>query len=160
MELNWSQWFRCESSFGLLLVPDQPGIFALAEEMVQPAGPQARRMLAVFEIDDAEDIARALGRLFLPSSPWRTRLAESRCYLRYAIVADAQERKASAAKLKDWLVSQMDAAAQIFDHARLQQPFLGQSVRQDEAQRYQSLGEKTVAERAVDKVTGQLAISN
>jgi len=158
MELNWSQWFRCESSFGLLLVPDQPGIFALAEEMVQPAGPQARRMLAVFEIDDAEDIARALGRLFLPSSPWRTRLAESRCYLRYAIVADAQERKASTAKLRGWLVSQMDVAAQIFDRARLQQPLM-EPVRQDEAQRYQSLGEKTVAERAVDKVTGQLAIS-
>jgi hypothetical protein len=157
MELNWSRWFRCESSFGLLLVPDQPGIFALAEEMVQPAGPHARRMLAVFEIDDAEDIARALGRLFLPSSPWRTRMAESRCYLRYAIVADEQQRKASAVMLKNWLVSQMDAAAQIFDHSRLEQE---QPLRQDEpVQRYQSLGEKTVAERAVDKVTGQLAIS-
>jgi hypothetical protein len=160
MELNWSRWFRCESSFGLLLVPDQPGIFALAEEMAQPAGPHTRRMLAVFEIDDAEDIARALGRLFLPSSPWRTRLAESRCYLRYAIVVDEQERKTSAAMLKNWLISQMDAAAQIFDHARPQQPFMERPSPQDEpVQRYQSLGEKTVAERAVDKVTGQLAIS-
>ena len=69
MELNWSRWFRCESSFGLLLVLDQPGIFALAEELVEPAGTQVRRMLAVFEIDEAEDIARALSRLFLPSSP-------------------------------------------------------------------------------------------
>jgi hypothetical protein len=155
MELNWSRWFRCESSFGLLLVPDQPGIFALAEEMVQPPGPHARRLLAVFEIDDAEDIARALGRLFLPSSPWRTRLLESRCYLRYAIIADEQERKAAAVMLKNWLISQMDAASQIFDHSR-QQPF-----RQDEpVQPYQSLGEKTVAERAVDKVTGQMAISS
>jgi hypothetical protein len=79
-------------------------------------------------------------------------LADSRCYLRYAIVADEQERKASAAMLKNWLVSQMDAAAQIFDHARPQQD--------EPVQRYQSLGEKTVAERAVDKVTGQLAVSN
>jgi hypothetical protein len=155
MELNWSRWFRCESSFGLLLVPDQPGIFALAEE-VQPGGPAVRRILAVFEIDEAEDIARAMSRLFLPSSPWRTRLLESRCYLRYAVVTDAQERKASALMLKNWLVSQMDAAAQMFDHARAQQPF-----RQDEPmQPYQSLGEKTVAERAVDKVTGQMAVSN
>ena len=151
MELNWSRWFRCESSFGLLLVPDQPGIFALAEE-VQPSGPTARRMLAVFEINEAEDIAWALGRLFLPSSPWRTRLLESRCYLRYAVVTDAQERKASTVMLKNWLVSQMDAATQMFDQARMQQPF-----RQDESmQPYESLGEKTVAERAVDKVTGQV----
>jgi hypothetical protein len=150
MELNWSRWFRCESSFGLLLVPDQAGIFALAEELVQPTGPQSRRMLAVFEIDEAEDIARALSRMFLPSSPWRSRLLESRCYLRYAVVTDAQERRASAVMLKNWLVSQMDAAAQIFDPSCVQQPF-----RQDEpGQPYQSLGEKTVAERAVDKVTG------
>ena len=160
MELNWSRWFRCEFSFGLLLVPDQPGIFALAEEVAQPAGPHARRMLAVFEINDAEDIARALGRLFLPSSPWRTRLVESRCYLRYAIVTDEPERKASAIMLKNWLISQIDAAAQIFDHARPQQPFMEQPLPQGEpVQRYQSLGEKTVAERAVDKVTGQLAVS-
>jgi len=156
MELNWSRWFRCESSFGLLLVPDQPGIFALAEELVEPAGPQVRRMLAVFEIDEAEDIARALSRLFLPSSPWRNRLMESRCYLRYAVVVDAEERKDSALMLKNWLISQMDAAAQIFDHSRPQQMF-----RQEEpVQPYQSLGEKTVAERAVDKVTGQMAVSN
>jgi hypothetical protein len=150
MELNWSRWFRCESSFGLLLVPDQPGIFALAEEMIQPTGPNARRMLAVFEIGEAEDIARALSRLFLPSSPWRGRLAESRCYLRYAVIADTQERKASAVALRKWLTSQMDAAAQIFDPSLQAQP-----LHQGEAaQRFQSPGEKTVAERAVDKVTG------
>src|SRR5437016_14484119 len=96
MELNWSRWFRCESSFGLLLVPDQPGIFALAEELVEAAGPQARRMLAVFEIDEAEDIARALSRLFLPSGPWRNRLMESRCDLPYAVVVDAGWPKGSS----------------------------------------------------------------
>ncbi len=156
MELNWSRWFRCESSFELLLVPDQPGIFALAEELAQPSGSQTRRMLAVFEINEAENIARALGRLFLPSSPWRTRLMESRCYLRYAVVADEQERKAAALMLKNWLISQMDVAAQIFDQPRTQP-----TVRHDESARpYQSASEKTVAERAVDKVTGHLAISN
>ena len=154
MELNWSRWFRCESSFGLLLVPDQPGIFALAEELAEPAGPQARRMLAVFEIDEAEDIARALSRLFIPSSPWRNRLMEYRCYLRYAVIVDAKERKASALMLKNWLVSQMDAAAQIFDRSRPQQMFRPE----EPVQPYQSLGEKTVAERAVDKVTGQLVL--
>lgn len=156
MELNWSRWFHCESSFELLLVPDQPGIFALAEELAQPSGAQIRRMLAVFEIGAADDIARSLGRLFLPSSPWRTRLMESRCYLRYAVVADANERKAAAVMLKNWLMSQMDVAAQIFDQPRTQP-----AVRHDEPVRScQPAGEKTVAERAVDKVTGQLAFSN
>ena len=136
MELNWSKWFRCESSFGLLLVPHQPGVFALAEE-VQPAGAQARRMLAVFEINEAEDVCRALSRLFAPASPWHSRLTDSRCYLRYAIVPDAQERKAAASALKTWLSSQADAASQIFEQ-RVVQP--GNPV------------EATVAEQAVDKV--------
>ena len=77
MELNWSKWSRCESSFGLLLVPHQPGIFALAEE-IQSAGAQVRRMLAVFEINEGEDVSRALSHLFTPGSVWHTRLAESR----------------------------------------------------------------------------------
>ncbi|HEV3036374.1 MAG TPA: hypothetical protein VHA33_01055 [Candidatus Angelobacter sp.] len=151
MELNWSRWFRCESSFGLLLVPDQPGIFALAEELVAPdGGLHARRMLAVFEIDEAEEIARSLSWLFLPSSPWRSRLLESRCYVRYAVVADAQERKALALTLKNWLVSQMDLASQIFDYSRPQQRLCPD----ESMQLYRSMSEKTVAERAVDKVTG------
>lgn len=141
MELNWSKWFRCESSFGLLLVPHQPGIFAVAEE-VQSAGAQARRMLAVFEINEAEDVCRALCRLFAPGSPWHSRLADSRCYLRYAIVPDAQERKAAASALRNWLSTQVDAAAQIFEQKRpmdaVVQP--GDPV------------EATVAEQAVDKV--------
>ncbi|HLJ89055.1 MAG TPA: hypothetical protein VKZ53_19700 [Candidatus Angelobacter sp.] len=137
MELNWSRWFRCESSFGLLLVPRQPGIFALAEEVIQPAAPGARRMLAVFEVNEAEDLARALSHLFAPSSPWRNRLADARCYLRYAIVQNPQDRIASAAKLRKWLTSQLDVAAQIFEHGSA----LSSEMR-------------TVAERAVDRVTG------
>jgi hypothetical protein len=174
MELNWSRWFRCESSFGLLLVPHQPGIFALAEEMVQPAGGSSRRLLAVFEIDESEDVARALSRLFLPSSPWRSRLADSRCYLRYAVVADDKERQTSAATLRKWLTSQMDAAAQIFEQPRTGAAEAAGEIRSErrmaraeregeaaercgvpevhEMRGERLLGQKTVAERAVDKV--------
>src|SRR5258708_30140990 len=97
MELNWSRWFRCESSFGLLLVPNQPGVFALAEEVVQPAGPQSRRMLAVFEIDETQDLVRSLSRLFTAASQWRERLATAPCYFRYPAIPDKQERGGHAA---------------------------------------------------------------
>jgi hypothetical protein len=30
--LQWSRWFRCDSTHSLLVVPSKPGIFALAEE--------------------------------------------------------------------------------------------------------------------------------
>src|SRR5215510_6174448 len=138
MELNWSRWFRCESSFGLLLVPDLPGIFALAEEIVQPAGPDSRRMLAVFEINEADRLVRVLSRLFVEGSPWHDRLKSSNCYLRYAVVADVEERREATQALKTWLNSQMDAAAHVFE-----QPL---PVRQAPVEA------ATVAERAVDRV--------
>src|SRR6266478_8174206 len=31
--LQWSRWFRCDSTHSLLVVPSKPGIFALAEEV-------------------------------------------------------------------------------------------------------------------------------
>src|SRR5262244_1508238 len=96
MEMNWSRWFHCESSFELLLVPRQPGIYALAEEIAQPAGPYSRRMLAVFEVEETEDLARALNRLFTANSPWRRRLEQTRCYLRYAVAANTEERRGAA----------------------------------------------------------------
>ena len=32
--LQWSHWFRCESHHSLLVVPSKPGVFALAEELM------------------------------------------------------------------------------------------------------------------------------
>ena len=75
MEMSWSRWFRCESSFELLLVPKQPGVFAVAEEVVEPAGPGSKRMLAVFAVDETDDLARALSRMFATGSQWRRALA-------------------------------------------------------------------------------------
>lgn len=132
MEMNWSRWFHCESSFELLLVPRQPGIYALAEEIAQPAGPTSRRMLAVFEVEETEDLARSLSRLFAAGSPWRRRLEQARCYLRYAVAPQPEERRGAATALKDWLSSQR--GAQIFERPSDAEP-------------------ATVAERAVDRVS-------
>src|SRR5450755_3383786 len=32
--LHWSRWFRCESHHSLLFVPSKPGVFAVAEEII------------------------------------------------------------------------------------------------------------------------------
>src|SRR5271169_5112689 len=32
--LQWSRWFRCDSPHSLLVVPSKPGIYALAEEIM------------------------------------------------------------------------------------------------------------------------------
>jgi hypothetical protein len=166
MEMNWSRWFRCESSFGLLLVPSQPGIFALAEEVVQPAGPHSRRMLAVFEVEEADDLSRTMSRLFAAGSPWREKMEQSRCYVRYAIAPGIADRRAAAAALKNWLHSQREVASQMFEKpikvpSELElaiapaQTFARPASLDDEANKEL----KTMAERAVDRVTQGIRLS-
>jgi hypothetical protein len=179
MEMNWSRWFHCESSFGLLLVPSQPGVFALAEEVVQSVGVQQRRMLAVFEVAEADDLSRAMSRLFAAGSPWREKMAEAKVYVRYAIAPSIADRRTAAAALKNWLSAQREVASQIFESrppaaAEQKPPSMAEvgSLSAEEtgemrserriaraqhegeaAQRGGALEMKTVAERAVDRVT-------
>ena len=166
MEMNWSRWFHCESSFGLLLVPSQPGVFALAEEVVQAVGEQSRRMLAVFEVAEAEDLSRAMSRLFATGSPWREKMAQAKIYVRYAIAPSIADRRAAAAALKNWLSAQREVASQIFESrspAAEQKPFEQKPTAEPKPllavaavaniAEAQAGGLKTVAERAVDRVT-------
>ena len=165
MEMNWSRWFRCESSFGLLLVPSQPGIFALAEEVAQTVGTQQRRMLAVFEVAEADDLSRAMSRLFAAGSQWREKMAEARIYVRYAIAPSIADRRAAATALKNWLSAQREVASQIFEKASATaaEPSVAVSAggtsemrterRAARAQHEGAFEMKTVAERAVDRVT-------
>ncbi len=162
MEMNWSRWFRCESSFGMLLVPNQPGIFALAEEVAQPTEPNSRRMLAVFEVQEADDLARAMSRLFAVGSPWRAKLVESRCYVRYAVAPSIADRRAAASALKTWLNSQREVASQIFETNPAQQrPAMARAAAAvgNDTERLEAAEMKTVAERAVDRVTLGIKLS-
>jgi len=112
-QVKWSKWSACESSFSLLLVPQQPGVFALAEEIV-PGGdgaaqPQSKRMLAILEVGAVDDLARSLSRLFAADSIYHQRLSAARCFVRYAVIAEAGERQAVAAALQQWLGAQPEA---------------------------------------------------
>ena len=107
--LNWSKWFRCESSFSLLLVPPKAGIFAVGEEVMTSGLPGGKRMLMVLQFGESDDLARALGRLFGPAHPLRPRIAAGNCLLRYALVEDAVTRHAACTALQDWLAASTEA---------------------------------------------------
>jgi hypothetical protein len=111
--LAWSRWFRCESSLSFVFVPGKPGIFALGEEVLAPeetSTTDGKRMLAVFRIAQAEDLGMALGRYFLPGSPERQRMESGRCFIRYAVIEDAAQRRSAHAALNHWLASSADSA--------------------------------------------------
>jgi len=113
VQVKWSKWSACESSFSLLLVPQQPGVFALAEEIV-PGGdgaaqPPTKRMLAILEVGAADDLARSLSRLFAADSVYYQRLSAARCYVRYAVIPEPGQRQAVAAAMQQWLAAQSEA---------------------------------------------------
>src|SRR2546430_819561 len=112
LRLQWSNWFRCESSFSVLLAPAKPGIFALGEEVV-PRGDGSRRMLGLFQISDTDDLGMALGRLFLPGNPLRERLAAERCFARYAVPEDPGQRQTASVVFQRWMQGSAETASGI-----------------------------------------------
>jgi hypothetical protein len=110
--LQWSSWFRCQDGFSLVLAPCKPGLFALAEEVIAPgelAVGDGKRMLALFQISEADDLGMALGRLFLSGSPERERFASGRCFARYVVIEDPTQRQLALTALQRWMASSAEA---------------------------------------------------
>jgi hypothetical protein len=112
--IGWSKWFRCESSFSVLLVPSKPGIYALGEEIIAPgetAATGGKRMLGLFQITETDDLDMALGRLFLPGNPVRERFASGRCFVRYSVIEDDAQRRSANSAFQQWMVASTDSFA-------------------------------------------------
>lgn len=117
--LHWSRWFRCESPHSLLFVPSKPGLFALAEEIMGPGENGAmdgRRMLAVLQFCEDEDMAFVLDRMFSRNNPMRARLASGRCFVRFVVIEDQVQRRSIAGALNQWLISSSEKSSGIGAH--------------------------------------------
>jgi hypothetical protein len=108
--LEWCRWFRCESSFSVLLAPSKPGIFALGEEIIG-SDQVSKRMLALFEVVETSDLGLALGRLFLPGNPLREKLESGRCFARFTVIEDATERTSAYTALRNWMDQSAETAS-------------------------------------------------
>jgi hypothetical protein len=154
--LHWSRWFRCESHHSLLLVPSKPGVFALAEEIIDfdsktnhvaadatirraecsSAGveercfsaassvplkppalaaeqsfageniPRPRRMLAVTQFFEDDDMAFVLDRMLARPNPMRDRLASGRYFVRFVVIEDGSQRRSICSALNQWIANQ------------------------------------------------------
>src|ERR1700722_15497749 len=120
--LQWSNWFRCQDSSNLVLAPCKPGLFALGEEVLAPGElpvGEGKRMLALFQISEANDLGMALGRLFLSGNPARERFASGRCFARYVVIEDPIQRRTAYAALQRWMASSAQAASGVTSAAAL-----------------------------------------
>ena len=133
--LRWSRWFRCESHHSLLLVPSQPGVFAVAEEIVDwetPANDMAtsafgspddrastvapRRMLAVTQFFEDDDMAFVLDRMLARSNPMQARLTSGRYFVRFVVIEDGLQRRGICNALNQWIANSAEKAAGIGSH--------------------------------------------
>lgn len=151
--LQWSRWFRCESHHSLLSVPSKPGVFALAEEIVDftsstahlestghvemaastvarsgasasvpaPASPapeadSTRRMLAVSQFFEDDDMAFVLDRMVSRQNPMRARLASGKYFVRYVVIEDPSQRRSICAALNQWVFSSSEKVTGIGAH--------------------------------------------
>ena len=119
MNVRWSNWARCESSFGMALAPDSPGVLALAEEVLQSNG---KRILALYHVEEAAALSRAVSALFAAGSPHRERLEQGRSFARYAVVAEASARRAVSEALGAWMATQSQAASGIAQPVAVAEP--------------------------------------
>ncbi len=153
--LQWSNWFRCDSPHSLLVVPSKPGIFAIAEEIIDfakphvgtaalgcPAEPSsstdreghdfsraegvslgtaalaaeglpAKRMLAVIQFSEDDDMAFTLDRMFTRINPMRARLSSGRCFLRFVVIEDQTQRRSICSALNQWMLTSAEKATGI-----------------------------------------------
>ena len=137
--LRWSRWFRCESHHSLLVVPSKPGVFALAEEImdfaepvwdrvsdpVRPSEarqdlvgstPAPRRMLAVTQFFEDDDMAFVLDRMLSRQNPMAARLASGRYFVRFVVIEDQTQRRSICNALNQWMVSAAEKATGIGSH--------------------------------------------
>ena len=156
--LHWSRWFRCESPHSLLFVPSKPGVFALAEEImdldstdahaqtdhvgtarvgtdafVRPATlseakgsapipapatrqPEPRRMLAVTQFFEDDDMAFVLDRMLSTQNPMRARLVSGRYFVRFVVIDDQSQRRTICNALNQWMVTAAEKATGIGSH--------------------------------------------
>ena len=171
--LRWSRWFRCDSHHSLLSVPSKPGVFAVAEEVldfgsdaderrfttiakveehrfsasgnveerrfsaasgspygsalaaagISPEGesrkPEAvspRRMLAVTQFFEDDDMAFVLDRMLSRPNPMCARLASGRYFVRFVVIEDPTQRRSICSALNQWMVSAAEKATGIGSH--------------------------------------------
>jgi hypothetical protein len=70
-----------------------------------------RRMLAVLQFSEDDDMAFTLDRMFTRINPMRDRLASGRCFLRFVVIQDQSQRRSICAALNQWILSSAEKAA-------------------------------------------------
>ncbi len=92
------------------------GDAASAAEVSSPRGLHGKRMLAVLQFGEDDDMAFVLDRMFSRENSMRARLASGRCFVRFVVIEDETQRRSIANALNQWLVTSGEKASGIGAH--------------------------------------------
>jgi hypothetical protein len=76
-----------------------------SKDAVSAVDPNTRRMLAVTQFFESDDMAFSLDRMLVQSNPMRARLNSGRYFIRYVAIADESQRRSIATALNQWIVN-------------------------------------------------------
>ncbi len=93
-----------------------PGAPAELSSAATTTAAESRRMLAVVQFGEDEDMAFVLDRMFSLQNPMRARLASGRCFVRFVVIEDEAHRRSIAGALNQWIVTSGEKASGIGAH--------------------------------------------
>src|ERR1700693_2940255 len=73
----------------------------------------SKRMLAVIQFSEDDDMASTLDRMFTRINPMRTRLSSGCCFLRFVVIEDQDQRRNICSALNQWMLSSAEKASGI-----------------------------------------------
>jgi hypothetical protein len=71
----------------------------------------SKRMLAVLQFSEDDDMAFTLDRMFTKPNAMRDRLSSGRCFLRFVVIEDEDQRRSICTALNQWLLSSAEKAS-------------------------------------------------
>ncbi len=72
-----------------------------------------KRMLAVLQFSEDDNMAFILDRMFTRVNPMRERLSSGKCFLRFVAIEDQEQRRSICTVLNQWLLSSAEKASGI-----------------------------------------------
>jgi hypothetical protein len=73
----------------------------------------SKRMLAVLQFSEDDDMAYTLDRMFTKPNPMRERLTSGHCFLRFVVIEDEDQRRNICNALNQWLLTSAEKASGI-----------------------------------------------
>jgi hypothetical protein len=148
-------------------VEERPFRAALSEQKDRALAAEARRMLAVTQFFEDDDMAFVLDRMMARQNPMRDRLASGRYFVRFVVIQDDEQRRSICSALNQWIANSSEKVSGIGAHFASSLELASVTGRAEEisaesnqARNLQSAATATASQASVDTALPNPALPN